>query len=161
MRGLRWRKCLMRPSLRIFFVELARSILQKRGCALFCKVSKAKIVFLAFATVKVSPPSGTTGGARIFWKQVRKRPIGDTTREANPGKCTGLKKENYHLMRIVAEVTLKNRVLEKSLHGTDSADVDLWGIALQKNGNHSDRRGFWAFCPPDSEWTGYPSQYLV
>ena len=40
-------------------------------------------------------------------------------------KWYDLKKENQHLKQLVAEITLKNRVLKKSLTGMDSEDIDL------------------------------------
>ena len=53
--------------------------------------------------------------------------------EGHDGQNTGtklpivseLKKENDHLKQLVAEIALKNRVLKKSLNGTDSEDIDI------------------------------------
>ena len=50
--------------------------------------------------------------------------MGDTTREANSLEVNDLKKENEHLKQLVAEIVLKNRVLKKSLSGTDFGDID-------------------------------------
>ena len=55
----------------------------------------------------------------------KKRLIGDTTREASSHEVVDLKKENEHLKQLVAEIALKNRVLKKSLNGTDFEDIDL------------------------------------
>ncbi len=51
--------------------------------------------------------------------------MGDTVREANTGEVTDLKNESEHLKQLVAEIALKNRVLKKSLNGTDFGDIDL------------------------------------
>ena len=51
--------------------------------------------------------------------------MGDTAREANSSEVVNLKKENAHLKELVAEMALKNRVLKKSLNGTDSGDIDI------------------------------------
>ena len=61
----------------------------------------------------------------ISWKLGRKRLMGDTAREASSGEVTDLKKENQHLKQLVAEIALKNRVLKKSLNGSDSEVIDL------------------------------------
>ena len=51
--------------------------------------------------------------------------MGDTAREANSSEVSDIKKENDHLKQLVAEIALKNRVLKKSLNGTDFKDIDL------------------------------------
>ena len=44
---------------------------------------------------------------------------GDTVREASSNEVTELRKENEQLKQLVAEVSLKNRVLKKSLSGLE------------------------------------------
>ncbi|MDP6334708.1 MAG: hypothetical protein QGI90_01815 [Nitrospinaceae bacterium] len=51
--------------------------------------------------------------------------MGDTVRKASSHEVIDLKKENQHLKQLAAEITLKNRVLKKSLNGTDFEDIDL------------------------------------
>jgi transposase len=51
--------------------------------------------------------------------------MGDTAREANSHEVSDLKKENEHLKQLVAEIALKNRVLKKSLNGTDFEGIDI------------------------------------
>ena len=51
--------------------------------------------------------------------------MGDTAREVNSSEVSDIKKENDHLKQLVAEIALKNRVLKKSLNGTDCEDIDL------------------------------------
>ena len=58
--------------------------------------------------------------SKDFLEAGRKRLMGDTLREANSGEVTGLRNENEQLKALVAELALKNRVLKKSLNGTDS-----------------------------------------
>ena len=51
--------------------------------------------------------------------------MGDTKRQASSGEVVGLKKENLHLKQLVADLSLKNQVLKKSLHGLDEDLDDL------------------------------------
>ncbi len=63
--------------------------------------------------------------SKEFLEAGKKRLMGDTAREASSGEVTDLKKENEHLKQLVAEIALKNRVLKKSLNGSDSEVIDL------------------------------------
>ena len=47
---------------------------------------------------------------------------GDTVREATSHEVKGLRSENRELKEVVAEITLKNRVLKKSLVGYGEED---------------------------------------
>ena len=60
-----------------------------------------------------------------FLETGKKRLQGDKVREANSHEVTDLKKENENLKKLVAKIALKNRVLKKSLSGTDSEDIDI------------------------------------
>jgi transposase len=55
--------------------------------------------------------------SKDFIEAGKKRLTGDTMREANTNEVTDLRKENHDLKEVVAELTLKNRVLKKSLSG--------------------------------------------
>ena len=48
-----------------------------------------------------------------------------TFRGSGHHEVVDLKKENEHLKQLVAEIALKNRVLKKSLNGTDFEDIDI------------------------------------
>ena len=63
--------------------------------------------------------------SKDFLEAGKKRLMGDTAREANTQEVSDIKKENEHLKQLVAEIALKNRVLKKSLNGTDFEDIDL------------------------------------
>ena len=63
--------------------------------------------------------------SKDFLEAGKKRLMGDTVREASSHEVIDLKKENQHLKQLVAEIALKNRVLKKSLNGTDFEDIDL------------------------------------
>ena len=58
--------------------------------------------------------------SREFLEAGKKRLTGDAEREATSGEVTGLKKENDQLKALVAELSLKNRVLKKSLSYVES-----------------------------------------
>jgi transposase len=57
--------------------------------------------------------------SKDFLEAGKKRLQGDTVREANSAEVSELREENAQLKELVAEVTLKNRVLKKRLHGLE------------------------------------------
>jgi transposase len=57
--------------------------------------------------------------SKEFLEAGKKRLLGDTCREATSGEVTDLRKENEQLKQLVAELSLKNRVLKKSLRGVE------------------------------------------
>jgi transposase len=59
--------------------------------------------------------------SKEFLEAGKKRLQGDTMREATGNEVVDLKKENDQLKQLVAELSLKNRVLKKSLSGLESA----------------------------------------
>ena len=54
----------------------------------------------------------------------KKRLAGDTVREATSDEVKDLRRQNSELKYVVAEVTLENRVLKKSLTGFGDEDID-------------------------------------
>jgi transposase len=58
--------------------------------------------------------------SKDFLEAGKKRLAGDTVREANSSEVTDLKRENEQLKQLVAELSLKNRVLKKSVTGLES-----------------------------------------
>ncbi len=54
-----------------------------------------------------------------FLEAGKKRLQGDTVREANSSEVTDLRQENDQFKQLVAELSLKNRVLKKSLNGME------------------------------------------
>jgi len=57
--------------------------------------------------------------SKSFLEAGKRRLKGDTMREANSDEVTELRKENEQLKQLVAELSLKNRVLKKSLSGLE------------------------------------------
>ena len=57
--------------------------------------------------------------SKEFLKAGKLRLDGDTKREASTTEVTELKKENEHLKQLVADLSLKNDVLKKSLKGLE------------------------------------------
>lgn len=57
--------------------------------------------------------------SKTFLEAGKKRLNGDTAREANSDEVTELRTENDQLKQLVAELSLKNRVLKKSLSGLE------------------------------------------
>jgi transposase len=57
--------------------------------------------------------------SKAFLEAGKRQLQGDTIREASSNEVTELRKENEQLKQLVAEVSLKNRVLKKSLSGLE------------------------------------------
>jgi transposase len=55
--------------------------------------------------------------SKAFLEAGKKRLKGDTVREATSVEVVGLRQENEQLKQLVAELSLKHRVLKKSLNG--------------------------------------------
>jgi transposase len=62
--------------------------------------------------------------SKDFLEAGKKRLNGDTAREATSSEVGDLRKENGQLKELVAELSLKNRILKKSLNGLESGSVD-------------------------------------
>ena len=60
--------------------------------------------------------------SKDFLEAGKKRLSGDTVREATSDEVKGLRAENSELKEVVAEITLDNRVLKKSLTGHGEED---------------------------------------
>src|SRR6056300_1307023 len=56
--------------------------------------------------------------SKAFLEAGKRRLMGDTKREASSPEVGGLKRENSQLKELVADLSLKNVVLKKSLAGT-------------------------------------------
>jgi transposase len=61
--------------------------------------------------------------SKEFLEAGKRRLMGDTNRQATSGEVGSLRKENSQLKVLVADLSLKNQVLKKSLAGTGE-DVD-------------------------------------
>ena len=61
--------------------------------------------------------------SKEFLEAGKKRLNGDTVREATSNEVKVLRSENRELKEVVAEMTLKNRVLKKSLTGLGEEDA--------------------------------------
>lgn len=57
--------------------------------------------------------------SKAFLEAGKKRLKGDTVREATSVEVDALRQENEQLKQLVAELSLKERVLKKSLHGAE------------------------------------------
>ena len=57
--------------------------------------------------------------SKSFLEAGKQRLKGDTMREANSDEVSAIRKENEQLKQLVAELSLKNRVLKKSLSGLE------------------------------------------
>lgn len=53
--------------------------------------------------------------SKDFLEAGKRRLLGDTQREATSGEVVDLKRENLHLKQLVADLSLKNAVLQKDL----------------------------------------------
>jgi len=57
--------------------------------------------------------------SKTFLQAGKRRLDGDTMREASSDEVSELRRENEELKQLVAELSLKNRVLKKSLNGLE------------------------------------------
>jgi transposase len=57
--------------------------------------------------------------SKAFLEAGKRKLNGDTIREADSNEVSGLRRENEQLKQLVAELSLKNRVLKKSLTGLE------------------------------------------
>lgn len=57
--------------------------------------------------------------SKDFMEAAKKRMMGDTQREATTDEVKSLREENDELKKLVAELSLKNKVLKKSLRGLE------------------------------------------
>jgi transposase len=57
--------------------------------------------------------------SKEFLEAGKKRLLGDTQREATSNEVAEIRKENEQLKQLVAELSLKNRVLKKSVTGME------------------------------------------
>ena len=57
--------------------------------------------------------------SKMFLQAGKRRLNGDTLREANSDEVGELRKENDELKQLVAELSMKNRILKKSLNGLE------------------------------------------
>ncbi len=60
--------------------------------------------------------------SKEFLEAGKKRLLGDTQREASSSEVSDLRKENARLKELVAETVLENRLLKKSVTGSDSPE---------------------------------------
>ena len=58
--------------------------------------------------------------SKEFLEAGEKRLLGDTTREATSGEVGALRQDIAELKQVVAELVLENRLLKKSVTGSDS-----------------------------------------
>jgi len=58
--------------------------------------------------------------SKDFLEAGKSRLVGDTKRDASSKQVKALRQENEQLKQLVAELALKNKVLKKSLLGTDT-----------------------------------------
>jgi transposase len=57
--------------------------------------------------------------SKEFLEAGKKRLLGDTQREVSSSEVSDLRKENARLKELVAETVLENRLLKKSVTGSD------------------------------------------
>ena len=62
--------------------------------------------------------------SKEFLEAGKQRLVGDTKREADSQEVEAMRSENEQLKAVVAELTLKNRVLKKSALGRESDEWD-------------------------------------
>ena len=95
----------------------------RRRSALCSMACAAKTASLSSAARKVSLRTSTTVGPRSSSRPAKKRLAGDTAREASSDEVKTLRAEARQLKEALAEVTLENRLLKKSVIA-DGEDIE-------------------------------------
>jgi transposase len=62
--------------------------------------------------------------SKEFLEAGKRRLLGDTKREASSGEVGALQQENLQLKQLVADLSLRNQVLKKSLSGLDGETAE-------------------------------------
>jgi len=83
------------------------------------KASGANPALLSCAVARGSIQICTTNGAKSFWSLESNGLPGTSNARDTSSQGTGLKQENQQLKELVADLSLKNVVLKKSLVGSD------------------------------------------
>ena len=92
---------------------------QRRKSGLYWKAYEARRALRPSAVGRVSILICITNGVKIFWKPARSDSWVIWSERANSQEVGELKQENEQLKQLVAELSLKNRVLKKSLSGLE------------------------------------------
>lgn len=87
----------------------------RRRSGSFWRDSKGKPVSRRCAAGEGSSVICTIGGVRTSWRLGKNAFRGDTVREATSSEVIGLRQENEQLKQLVAELSLKYRLVKKSL----------------------------------------------
>ena len=77
----------------------------------------ARKLFLCYAAERVSPKACITAWSKEFLEAGKRRLSGDTARQATSPEVKDLRSEATALKECVADLTLENRLLKKSMTG--------------------------------------------
>jgi len=95
------------------------------------------------------------GWSKEFLEAGKRRLAGDTARAATSGEVKDLRRETAALKEVVADLTLENRLLKKSMNG-DGEDE-----ALRYPASRRPRSSSWSSshtCRPSARWTSSGSR---
>jgi transposase len=88
--------------------------------------------------------------SKDFLEAGKKQLAGDTVREATSDEVKDLRSENRELKEVVAEITLKNRVLKKSLTGFATRSPLLGRVGTRSRRRSRSRCSTWRSSGPTS-----------
>jgi len=74
------------------------------------------------------------GWSKEFLEAGKKRLLGDTKREASSGEVVSLRQENQQLKQLVADLSLRNQVLKKSISGLGEDVTEVLDEAIAVTG---------------------------
>ena len=86
--------------------------------------------------------------SKNFLEAGKKQLAGDTVREATSDEVKDLRSENRELKEVVAEITLKNRVLKNSLTGHGEEDASREGPPPRRWRSSGSSKGRICRCGP-------------
>jgi transposase len=99
--------------------EIKRKTRRKFNSGIILEGLKGEDSIAAICRREGIAPSLYYKWSKTFLQAGKRRLDGDTLREANSDEVGELRKENDELKQLVAELSLKNRVLKKSLNGLE------------------------------------------
>ena len=89
----------------------------------------------------------------------KRRLAGDTSRSANTDEVRELRREARDLKECVADLTLENRLLKKSMIGDGATTNEI--SRLRKTRDHQTRRTLPSTCQANPRQAGHRPAYLL
>ena len=97
--------------------------------------------------------------SKEFLEAGKKRLAGDTGRQATSGEVKSLRQEMRDLKELVAELSLENRLLKKSMIADGATRNEV--SRIREAGDHPAGRTLPSTGPADAEQAGHPEHHVL